>query len=137
MRILGLIRGHFALLTGRELETLPRGSKFVVERVLVAKESKARANWLIRIKPLRGDNYQSVYLSDILRAYTWAVTKRDWIPRREIEDVVLIGKAQSTYTMALVATFDDIESRSGTNAAIRYVEHSEIFGEPPRNGAND
>ena len=41
-----------------------------------------------------------------------------------------INLTQASYIMALMATFDDIETRRGENAGVRLVTHREKYGLP-------
>jgi hypothetical protein len=133
MRIFDSLRGHFSLLTKRQLKTLSEGSPFVVMRVVSTK--KREGDWSVVIKPLNGKAENSIYISDILRVYAWIIsTKMDkWVTLKDIQNVIEksgINLAQASYTMALMATFDDVESQEGKDAAIMLVSHRKKFGPP-------
>ena len=130
MRIFDSVRGHFALLTNRQLKTLSEGSAFLVTRVVSTTERQG--DWLVVIKPVNGKNENSIYISDILRTYAWIVSNRtdEWETLKEIQNIIEqsgINLAQASYIMALMATFDDVESREG---AIKLVSHRTKFGPP-------
>lgn len=125
MRIFDSIRGHFALLEKHQLETLPKGAPFTII------EEK---DWRVVIEPASGKS-NSIYVTDILRVYTWLVSFKggQWATSSEIRDVVnqqCINKKSSSYIMSLLSTFDDVESKKGRDAAIRFVLHREKFGKP-------
>lgn len=133
MRIFDSLRGHFALLTRRQLKTLSEGSPFLVTRVV--SNTERQGDWLIVIKPVKGTSENSIYISDILRVYAWVISNRmdKWVTFKEIQKIIEesgINLAQTSYIMALIATFDDVESREGDDAAIMLVSHRKKFGPP-------
>lgn len=132
MRIFDSIRGHFALLAKRQLETLPEGAPFTI--ISVVSTVPREEDWKVVIKPASGKS-NSIYVTDILRVYTWLVSSKggQWATSSEIQDVVnqqCINKKSSSYIMSLLSTFDDVESKKGRDAAIRFVLHREKFGKP-------
>lgn len=133
MRIYDSIRGHFALLVKRQLKTLSTGAPFVITRVVSM--NQRQKDWIVTIKPMSGKKPSSIYISDILRVYTWMVGENnfEWTSLKEIQQLVeksQINLAQAPYIMALIETFDDVESRAGEDAAIRVMQHREKFGDP-------
>jgi hypothetical protein len=131
MRIFDEMRGHFALLTKRQLETLAEQAQFIIVRVVST--SSKQSDWTVVIRPVNSKYTNAIYLSDVLRVYTYLLSERwkDWIKLDDIQSVIeksRINIKQSSYIMALLATFDDVESRKGKDAAIRYIAHREIYG---------
>jgi hypothetical protein len=56
-----------------------------------------------------------------------------WTTLKDIQQVIEKSKiniTQPSYIMALIATFDDVDHKTGDAAAIRVVEHHEKFGDP-------
>lgn len=135
MRIADSLRGHFALLTNRQLKTLSEGAPFMVTRAVSM--TKQQSDWGLIIKPVNGTSENIIYISDILRVYAWIISnsnkKNKWVTLKEIQKIIeksSINLAQSSYIMALMATFDDIEYREGADAAIMLVMHREQYGPP-------
>lgn len=133
MRIFDSLRGHFALLIKRKLKTLSEGSPFIVTRVVSM--AKRQEDWSVIIKPVKGTSENSIYISDILRIYTWIISNKtdQWVTLKDIQNIIDksgINLTQASYIMALMATFDDIESREGENAAIRLISHRKKYGPP-------
>ncbi len=131
MRILDELRGHFALLTKRKFKTLSEEAPFVITRVVST--SKRQSEWIVVVRPLTGKNDIRIYISDMLQVYSWMMNNRweQWTTLKDIQGVIdksRINLAQTSYLMALMATFDDIESRRGEDAAIRLVTHREEYG---------
>ena len=128
MRIYDSLQGHLAQLVGRELRTLAQGKKFIIERVLP--ENEKQAEWLIKLSVGSQGSEQSIYLTDILRAYTWMVGDRwgNWATVTDIEKFIsasnFVSKKNASYIMAILATFDDMESREGQGAAIKFRPRS-------------
>ena len=121
MRILDELRGHFALLTKRKLKTLSEEAPFVITRV--GSVSKLESDWTVTVRPLTGKNTKLIYISNMLRVYSWIMNNRweQWTTLKDIRGVIEksgINVAQPSYLMALMATFDDIESRCGEDAGI-------------------
>jgi hypothetical protein len=74
MRILDSIRGHFALLVKRPLETLSEGSPFSITRVVstVPREE----DWTVVVRPA-GGKPNSIYVSVVLDAAIRFVPHRE------------------------------------------------------------
>ncbi len=137
MRIFDALRGHFALMTGRQLCDLGMGDSFIVERVVNPSEpvEDQLEDWLIVLRPRGGGDRSAILLTDVLRVYTQLVCSRcgDWYTPEDIQAVIESSGANPehcAHIMALLATFDDIESQSGGESAIRYVPHWELYGGP-------
>jgi hypothetical protein len=128
MRIFDEIRGHFALLLGHEFQTLSENKPFIITRVR-ATTSRQR-EWAIVIRPIHGKKENHIYVTDILKVYAWICSTHRWMNLKQIQEEVKISgvnQAQSSYIMALLTTFDDVECREGEDAAIRYISHREKY----------
>ncbi len=124
MRIFESIQGHFALLTGEQLSTLARGSVFTIARVIP--ENERQKGWIIELAVGKRGNTAAIYVTDLLSVYTWLVSSKwgAWATTGEVDEFVAkncVNKYQTSYAMALLNTFDDIETKSGRSAAIRFV----------------
>lgn len=131
MRLFDEMRGHFALLQGRKLETLGDKSGFYITRV--ASQPKKPANWVVEIT-LESGNQDLIYCTDIIRVYLFLIHNR-WQSKATMKDLdeirpYLVNKESISYIMALLNTFDDVELVSGRPYAIRYVSHEDQFGDP-------
>ncbi len=127
MRIYDSIQGHLAQLVGRDLHTLSQGKKFVVTRVIP--KHKKQKEWLIELSVGEQGNKQNIYITDILRVYTWLVSEHweIWTTITDLEEFIsanCVSSKNASYMMALLATFDDIEKKEGRGAAIRFVPKS-------------
>ena len=130
MRIFDSIQGHLAQLVGRDLHTLAQEKKFRIERVIPT--SDKQAEWLIELSVGEKGNKGHIYLTDILRVYTWMVAEHwdKWATITELNEFIdknCINKKQPSYMMAILATFDDIEMREGQRAAIKFVPKSAAY----------
>lgn len=129
MRIYDTMQGHFAQLVGQDLHTLARKKIFHIERVIP--ENDKQVEWLMKISVGDQGNEQSLYLTDILRVYTWMVSTHwnKWASITDIEEFIsnsldIVSKKNASYMMALLATFDDMAKREGEGAAIKFVSKS-------------
>lgn len=119
MRIWDSIRGHFALMEGKTLHTLAQHKPFTIQRVI---PKNGEADWVIVLSVGDEDRPQYVYITDMLKVYFLIIRNGGgWRPRKQIEEDVDISKFQTSYLMAMMTTFDDIEANKEGNA-IRYVE---------------
>jgi hypothetical protein len=133
MRIFDQIRGHFALLENYQFCTLSEDAPFIITRVK-AKTPRQR-DWAVVIRPLNGKNENLIYVTDILIVYAWICSTHQWMSLKKVEEEVKnsgINLAQSSYIMALLATFDDVETKRGENAAIRHISHDKKYGKPAK-----
>jgi hypothetical protein len=129
MRIYDSLQGHLAQLVGRELHTLAQGKTFKIERVMP--ENEKQVEWLIKLSVGSQGSEQSIYMTDILKTYTWMVGSHwdKWATVTDIEKFIsdspnIVSKKNASYMMAILATFDDIESREGQDAAIKFKPKS-------------
>lgn len=129
MRIYDSLQGHLAQLVGRDLHTLAQEKKFRIERVLPKNEKQVE--WLIKISVGNHGNEQSIYLTDILRVYTWMVESHwnKWATISDLEKYIsnnkeFVSKQNASYMMAILATFDDIEKMEGQGSAIKFSPKS-------------
>ena len=129
MRIYDALQGHLAQLVGRELHTLAQEKIFIIERVVP--ENDKQVEWLIKLAVGEKGNEQSIYLTDILRVYTWVVSINwgKWITVTDMEKFIsssqdIVSKKNASYMMSILATFDDVESRTGQGAAIKFKPKS-------------
>jgi hypothetical protein len=130
MRIYDSIQGHLAQLVGRDLYTLSEKKKFCIERAVP--QNERQVEWLIELSVGEKGNKQHIYLTDILRVYTWLVSEHwdKWAGITELESFIsenCITKKHASYMMAVLATFDDIEKREGQGAAIKFMPKSAAF----------
>jgi uncharacterized protein YneF (UPF0154 family) len=124
MRLFDSIQGHFSLYVGRKLSTLAQGAEFEVVRVIP--QNERQVGWVIELGVGKKKNASLIYITDILRVYTWVVSAcwGNWVTTKEMEKFIsdnCINKKQVSYMMALLATFDDIEHKTGKEASIRYI----------------
>jgi hypothetical protein len=135
MRIYDSLQGHLAQLEGHDLHTLSQGKKFVIDRVFP--DSKREVEWLIELSVGEKGNIGHVYLTDLLRSYTWLVSNHweSWATRKqlsafmddEFESGKFVSNQNSSYMMAILATFDDVEKRDGQEAAVKFVPKSAAY----------
>ena len=132
MRIYDTIQGHLEQLVGHDLYTLSLGKKFRVERVMP--KTQRQVEWLMELAVGEKGNKQHIYITDILRVYTWLVSNYwdKWARITDIEKFIsshneFVSKKNASYMMALLATFDDIEHRKGQGAAIKFVPKSAAY----------
>jgi hypothetical protein len=135
MRIFDSIRGHFALLTGLRLTTVAGEASFTIDRVVSTEESPA-SDWIMHITITSSGKKAQIYVSDILNVYTgmintyWDKSGTRWVTLAEMQKIiekVSVSQAIASYVMALLATFDDIQSRKEPNSAIRYIPFREHY----------
>jgi hypothetical protein len=127
MRIYDSLQGHLTQLVGRELYTLAQKKKIIIERVIPQKGRQVE--WLIKLSVGTQGNTQSIYITDILRVYTWVVSNHweSWATITELDSFIsenCVSQKNASYMMAILATFDDIEKKEGRGAAIRFVPKS-------------
>ena len=131
MRIFDEIRGHYALLVGHKFHTLSENSPFIITRVKA--KTPRHSDWAVVIRPVQGKYENRIYVTDILKIYAWICSTHQWMSLKQIQEEVKnsgVSQAQSSYIMALLTTFDDVEGRKGEDAAIRHMPHNEKFGQP-------
>lgn len=124
MRLFESIRGHFALMTGDEFRTLSRGSAFSIARVIP--ENERQKGWIIELTVGKQGNPATIYVTDLLRIYTWLVSSKwgAWATMQEVDEYAAtncVNQRATSYMLPLLATFDDIETRAGNSAGIRFV----------------
>jgi hypothetical protein len=127
-----MIQGHLEQLVGRDLFTLSQGKKFKVERVMP--KTKRQVEWLMELTVGEKGNKQLIYITDILRVYTWLVSNYwdKWARITDVENFIsshqeIVSKKNASYMMAILATFDDVEHREGQGAAIKFVPKSATY----------
>ena len=133
MRLFDSIRGHFALFTGREISTVAGKASFIIERV--HSRDNPASGWIMDIKVVSSGEIYPIYISDIINVYVgilnnyWNESGTQWVTLVDLSKLLHkhVDEFKSSYIMALLATFDDIESRSTPNSAIRYMPFNEHF----------
>ena len=79
MQIFNLIRGHFALLIDKPMETPAKSKPFVIKSV-----STKEGDWQITLEISTG-NAEKIYVSDILRVYTFIVSSNRPLTQAEVD----------------------------------------------------
>jgi hypothetical protein len=118
MEIFSMIRGHFALLLNKSMTTPVQGKEFRIENV-----STKEGEWQIVLKISTGKQAK-IYISDILRVYTYIVSSNRPLTQSEIADFVesnCISKAITSYVIPLLATFSDIEISKDPKLTISFI----------------
>jgi hypothetical protein len=124
MEIFNMIRGHFALLINKPLTTPAQGKEFHIESV-----STKEGDWQIVLNISTGKQAK-VYISDILRVYTYVVSSNRPLTQAEIDVFVgneCLSKAITSYVIPLIATFSDIEVSQDPKWSIRFIPLKEAY----------
>jgi hypothetical protein len=118
MRIFESIRNHFAALLDQPIPTLARKRPFWIRKGF----EEDTASWVLILEVGQKGGKQYIYLTDLINVYFWMLRNRwrEWTTLKDIHGFIGIGKAQDTYIMALLATFDDIEAKPD-GSAIRFM----------------
>ena len=106
MEIFNMVRGHFALLIDKPFTTPSQGKPFSILRV-----NTKEGDWQMVLRISTG-NTTTIYISDILRIYTFIVSSNCPLKQSKIEkfvDSYCLQKGISSYAIPLIATFSDIE----------------------------
>jgi len=117
MEIFNLVRGHFALLIDKPIETPAQLKPFVIKSV-----STKEGDWQIVLNISTG-NTEKVYISDILRVYTFIVSSTRPLTQAEVDKFAeknCIAK-RTSYIIPLLATFADIEIKNEPKLTIRFI----------------
>jgi len=117
MEIFNLIRGHFALLIDKPLETPAKLKPFVIKSVIT------KDCYLLFTLEISTGNTEKVYVSDILRIYTFIVSSIHPLSQAEVDKYAeknCISK-RTSYVIPLLATFSDIEIKSEPKLTIRFI----------------
>ena len=118
MEIFNMIRGHFALLTNKTMTTPAQGKEFRIDSV-----STKEGDWQIVLNISTGKQAK-VYISDILRVYTFIVSCNRPLTQADIDAFVesnCLSKAITSYVIPLIATFSDIEVVKEPKLTIRFI----------------
>jgi hypothetical protein len=118
VEIFNMVRGHFALLIGKALSTPAKGKPFHIESV-----STKEGDWQIVLRISTGKE-AAVYISDILRVYTFIVSCNCPLSQSEIDKYVksnCLSKAITPYVIPLIGTFSDIEILKEPKFSIRFI----------------
>jgi len=117
MEIFNGIRGHFALLIDKPMETPADLKPFVIKSV-----STKRGEWQIVLEISTG-NTEKVYISDILRVYAFIVDATHPLTQTEVhkyaEKNCLANR--TSYVIPLLATFSDIKIKSEPELTIQFI----------------
>jgi len=117
MQIFNLIRGHFALLIDKPMETPAKSKPFVIKSV-----STKEGDWQITLEISTG-NAEKIYVSDILRVYTFIVSSNRPLTQAEVDKFAeknCISK-RTSYVIPLLATFSDIEIKNEPKLTIQFI----------------
>jgi len=117
MEIFNMIRGHFALLVNKPMMTPAQGKEFSIDSV-----STKEGDWQIVLNISTGKQAK-VYISDILRIYTFIVSSNRLLTQAEIDGFVesnCVSKGITSYAIPLIATFSDIEVSKEQKLMIRF-----------------
>ena len=118
MEIFNTVRGHFALLVGKPMRTIAQGKPFSIDSV-----STKEGDWQIILNLSTGKK-GAVYISDILRVYTFVVSNNRPMTQVEIDKFVksqCLSKAITPYVIPLLSTFTDIEVSREPKLTIRFI----------------
>lgn len=126
MEIFNMVRGHFALLVNRPFKTPVQGKEFTITSV-----STKEGDWQIVLKISTGKQAK-VYISDILRVYTFIVSSNRPLTQTEIEHEVqrnCVTKGITSYVIPLVGTFSDIKITREPELMIQFVPLREALSD--------
>jgi hypothetical protein len=118
MEIFNMVRGHFALLINKPFKTPAQGKEFSIESV-----STKEGDWQIVLNISTGKQAY-IYISDILRVYTFIVSSNRPITQAQIDDFVksnCLSRAITSYVLPILSTFSDIEFSQGEKPTIQFV----------------
>ncbi|WP_147238997.1 hypothetical protein [Levilinea saccharolytica] len=118
MEIFSMIRGHFALLINTPMTTPAQGKEFCIDSV-----STKEGDWQIVLN-ISTRKQAKVYISDILRVYTFIVSCNRPLTQADIDAFVkssCLSKAITSYVIPLIATFSDIEVVKEPKLTIRFI----------------
>ncbi len=118
MEIFNLIRGHFALLVDQPMQTPTQGKRFHIESV-----NMKEGDWQMLLRISTGKTAK-VYISDILRIYTFLVSSNRPVTQSEIDAFVksdCLTQGTGSYIIPLLETFSDIEIEKEPKLTIRFV----------------
>ena len=113
MEIYNLIRGHFAILTSKTFRTPIHNKDFSIDNV---------GEWQIILNLSTGKT-ANVYLTDILRVYTFVVSADKDLTFAEIADYAeanCIRKGTISYVAPLLATFSDVQISKKDEIIVRF-----------------
>ena len=118
MEIFNLVRGHFALLINKPMVTPAKGSKFHIQSI-----STKEGDWQIVLMISTG-NKVGIYISDILRVYTFIVSSNRPLLQAEVDKFVrqnCLSTAITPYVIPLIGTFSDIKMSTELPKTIKFV----------------
>ena len=124
MEIFNMVRGHFALLINKPFKTPAQGKEFTI-----AKVSTKEGDWQIVLKISTG-NYAKVYISDILRVYTFIVSSNRPLSQAEVDDYVqkaCLTNGITPYVIPLIGTFSDIKISREPQLTIEFIPLREML----------
>ncbi|MBS1793286.1 MAG: hypothetical protein JSS81_05500 [Acidobacteria bacterium] len=115
MEIYNLIRGHFAVRTGRTYKTPIQNKNFSIDSV---------GEWQIVLNLSTGKT-ANVYMTDILRVYTFIVSSYKDLKFSEVDQFIesnCIRKRAISYILPLIETFSDIQIVRQDELIIRFIQ---------------
>ena len=118
MEIFNMVRGHFALLLNKSFKTPSQGKEFTIQSV-----NTKEGDWQIVLKISTGKT-ASIYISDILRVYTFIVSSNRPLRQAEVDHFVqkyCLSKAITSYVIPLIGTFSDIKILKEPELTIRFI----------------
>ena len=118
MEIFNLMREHFALLIDKPLTTPAQEKPFSIKSV-----GTQEGDWQIVISVSTG-NTDKVYLSDLLRVYTFIVTNHPKsLSQAEIDKFMKENcvTRRTSYVIPVLGTFSDIKIEKESNLKISFI----------------
>jgi hypothetical protein len=118
MEIFNLIRGHFALLIGKPMNTPAKEKPFIIEAV-----GTKEGDWQLVLKISTG-NLEKVYISDLLRVYAYIVSNYpNSLSQAQIDKFMKKNcvTQRTSYVIPLLDTFLDIKIEKEPNFSIRFI----------------
>jgi hypothetical protein len=124
MELFKLIRGHFLQLANQTFRTPADKHPFHVDS-----EATLGSDWQIVCRISTG-NLHGVYISDLLRIYTFLINYARDEPRTQAQiqkfvETECVSDQITSYAIPLLATFKDIEVKYSPHFTIRFVPINE------------
>lgn len=122
MEIFNMVRGHFALLLNKPFKTPAQGKEFSKEFSIVSVNTQ-EGDWQLVLKISTG-NPAGIYISDILRVYTYIVSSHRPLSQAEIDHYVeknCVTKGITSYVIPLIGTFSDIKISREPKLTIEFI----------------
>lgn len=118
MELFNMVRGHFALLINKPFKTPSQGKKFSIKNV-----NTNEGDWQIILEISTGKEAK-VYISDILRVYTFIVSSNRPLRQAEVDRFVednCLTNGITSYVIPLLGTFSDIKIITEPKLTIQFT----------------